>query len=219
MRFRKATLLVGLFVVCFVLAAQSAKADDIVFNDLGDTILVTGNGRFSTLSASCRVGTIAEQCSVTITAPTGTHFDSTSLPQQLNLFGSSLSALGITEPGTSTLSDALVIGHLVGSATTTVTFLSDPPATAGVEAPLGICNQNFLGISIPCNIPETGVMQLAGTINWTTGVGGSVTPDHVYFLSDVTPEPASLILFGSGLVVAGGFLRRRRRPLTPSTVA
>jgi len=220
MRFRKVPTIVSLFMVCFVLAAQSAKADDIIFTDLGDTISVTGTGRFLGLSASCTVGIAAELCSVTISAPTtGTYFGSTSLPNQLNIFGSSLSALGITEPGTSTLSDALVIGHLVGSTTTTVTFLSDPPATAGVEAPLGICNQNFLGISIPCNIPETGVMQLAGTINWTTGVGGSVTPDHVYFLSDVTPEPASLILFGSGLVVAGGFLRRRRRPLTPSAAA
>ncbi len=215
MRFRKATVLVGLFVVCFVLAAQSAKADDIVFNDLGDTILVTGNGRFSTLSASCRVGTVAEQCSVTITAPTGTHFDSTSLPQQLNLFGSSLSALGISE-GNSTLSDALVIGHLVGSATTTVTFLSDPPpTTAGVEASLGICNQSFLGISIPCDIPETGEKQHAGTINWANSGGTVIAQDDVYFLSEV-PEPATLILFGSGLALAGGFLRRRWGLVTPS---
>src|SRR5467141_4837082 len=107
MKYSKAVPFVGLLMFCFMLAAQSAKADDIIFNDIGDTILVTGTGRFTGLSTSCKVTTVAEQCSVTITPPTGGSFGSTDLPQQLNLLGVSLSALGISE-GNSTLSDALV---------------------------------------------------------------------------------------------------------------
>ena len=219
MTFRKATVLVGLFVVCFVLAAQSAKADDIIFNDLGDTILVTGTVRFAPLSASCTVSRVWELCSVTITPPTGGSFGSTSLPNQLNILGVSLSGLGISE-GNSTLSDALVISNNdIGSRLlppgTVVNFLSDPPAASGVEASLGICNQKFLGISIPCDITETGEKQHAGTINWVDSGGTLIAQDNVYFLSEV-PEPASLILFGSGLALASGFLRRRWGLVTPS---
>src|SRR5882672_11399187 len=41
MKYSKAVPFVGLLMFCFMLAAQSAKADDIIFNDLGDTIRVS----------------------------------------------------------------------------------------------------------------------------------------------------------------------------------
>jgi hypothetical protein len=216
MRCSKDVPFVGLLMICFMVAAQPAKADDIIFNDLGDTILVTGTGRFSNLSVSCAVELL---CTVKITPPAGvtlvasTSFASTSLPHNINL-GSlgTLWALGITEPGGGGLSDALVISN--SSLGTFVNFLSDPPATAGGELSLGTCGTTFpnLNIPVPCDVSETGAKQLAGTINW--GTGGTVK-DNVYFLSEV-PEPASLMLFGSGLVIAGGFLRRRRQLMTPS---
>ena len=215
MKYSKAVPFIGLLMFCFMLAAQSAKADDIIFTDLGDTISVTGAGRFSNMSFSCPV---AEVCSQNISRPsTTTHFGGTTLPHSTSFLGiGTLWTLGITEPGGgSTLSDALGILGITGntsfSNTAKITFRSDPPlATCGSNVVIGT-----ITIPVSCDMLETGEKQLAGTINWVDSTGSIVATDDVYFLSDA-PEPASLILFGSGLVMAGWFLRRRRRVVTPS---
>src|SRR5882762_4906042 len=185
MKYSKAAPFLGLLMFCFMLAAQSAKADDIIFTDVGDTISVTGTGRFDHLSVSCTVEVL---CSVTIGPPSGARFvGTTDLPHQFGL----VSYIGITEPGTGTLSDALVITNLGTQAN--VTFLSDPPpTTGGGEQSLGTCGATFqvltATVQIPCDIPEDGTQQRAGTINWTAAIfGGTVAPDHVIFQS--TPEP------------------------------
>jgi hypothetical protein len=61
-------------------------------------------------------------------------------------------------------------------------------------------------------------VQLVACFDATTN---TITIDHIKIQSDFpeVPEPASLIVFGSGLVVAGGFIRRCRRVVTPSVVA
>jgi len=223
MKYSKAVPFIGLLMVCFMLAAQSAKADDLIFNDLGDTILVTGTNRFLNMSFSCPV---AEVCSPTISRPsTTTHFGGTTLPHSTSFLGiGTLWTLGITEPGGgSTLSDALGILGITGntnlSNAANITFRSDPPGAVG-DPPLAICGSNVvigtITIPVSCDKLETGEKQLAGTINWVDSGGSIVATDDMYFLSGA-PEPASLILFGSGLVIAGGFLRRRHRlAVTPS---
>jgi hypothetical protein len=55
------------------------------------------------------------------------------------------------------------------------------------------------------------MVQNLGDIKWSDG-----TVDQINFKSGVAPEPASLMLFGSGLGIAAVFLRRRRRLVTPS---
>jgi hypothetical protein len=66
---------------------------------------------------------------------------------------------------------------------------------------------------------ENGLPQLVRTISWTSLTpGGGTRTDNIYAVSDPESEPATLILFGSGLVLAGGFLRRHRRPVATSAV-
>src|ERR1700687_3217030 len=65
MRLRKATVLVCLFMVCFVLAAQSTKADSIIFRDLTDSPTLSGSNRLTEISCS----SVTETCTATLLAP------------------------------------------------------------------------------------------------------------------------------------------------------
>jgi hypothetical protein len=191
MKYSKAVPFVGLLMFCFMLAAQSAKAGDITFNDATDVLSVSG--------ATCGsiFAPIPESCTVTLTAPTGYSFGSTTLPF-LYLIGE---GTGINAK----ISDS--IAFLPGSNSVTLTFLSDADGVVGLPcSPFGVGR---------CNITEDGTVQTAGTITWTKS-GSADIVDTIKFQSDVVPEPASLMLFGSGLGIAAVFLRRRRRQVTSS---
>jgi hypothetical protein len=96
---------------------------------------------------------------------------------------------------------APVYDHYTGALTSVkFIFLSDLPNSLGVEGPGVPC-----ALVGGCRAIETGMVQNLGDIKWSDG-----TVDQINFKSGVAPEPASLILFGSGLVLVGGFLRRRR---------
>jgi hypothetical protein len=190
MRFRKVILFVTLLLVCFKLAARPAKADQ--FNPTG---------------TSCTTTSAQEICSVNLQAPVGATFASSNLPASYLIGGE----------GNHTVSDELdPLVFVVGNAFVTFKFVSDGPGVPGVVEVGGVPCPPIIG----CNITENGTVQqvvLAGgtpvTINWSNGA-----QDTIAFASDVSevPEPASLILLGSGLVVTGGFLRRRQRLVTPS---
>jgi hypothetical protein len=204
MRFRNVTVLVSLFVVCFVLAAQSAKADDITFTDLTDTPTLGGSSRLSGIT--CSLTALVETCTAILTAPTG--FSA----------AAGLISFRLGEGSTTgNVSDAFV-GVIVPAtglspSFATLTFTSDLPNAAGEANGLGQCVFLFL---TACNAVENGTPQLVGTITWRNGT--NTVTDNLRLTSDTSPEPASLILFGSGLVIAGGFLRRRRQRVTPSPV-
>ena len=216
MRFRKATVLLSLSVICFVLAAQSVKAEDIVFNDLADTVTVTNSSGGAPTTRlgplSCATGT--DNCSATLSAPAG-----------FSAVGAILYRLGegsvtgnVSDTFTALITPAVIFGPFVVTASSAnLTFTSDPPTAAGELNGLGPCVVQFL-FPNGCNAREDGTQQLVGTITWTSLTpGGGTMTDRIYAVSGVEPEPASLILFGSGLVIAGGFLRRRHRlAVTPS---
>ena len=217
MGFQKATVLVSLLLAGFVLAAQSAKADSITFTEVGDTTNVSGTGRFAGLSgSSCAPSSAEPLCIFSITAPPG--FPLFSSVSNFNNVGGSgtIWTFGIQEPGTNNLSDAILISNSVTGVT--ITFWSDPPAAAGAaEVPVA-CGATVDGVAVPCNQPETGGTDFAGNITWDSGPGTPVSPpDSISYVSPTTevPEPASLMLFGSGLAIAAGFFRRRRRLVTP----
>src|ERR1700687_4515938 len=206
MRLRKATVLVCLFMVCFVLAAQSAKAESIIFRDLTDSPTLSGSNRLTEISCS----SVTETCTATLLAP----FISANPEGIVYRLGEG-STIG-------KVSDTFVGGSFPGSdfnseceerSCISLTFTSDRPNALGEANGLGPCM--VPGLFPGCNAVENGTPQLVGTITWRNRTGAPMT-DSIFIQSDVAPEPASLILFGSGLAIAGGFLRRRKRLVTPS---
>lgn len=232
MGFKKATVLVSLLMVCFVLAAQSAKADTITFLDTTDGTQVTtdnptANRLFTVANTPACNGT-TEVCEVFLTPPTGaTHIVAGSGFLTTLLTTYLLSETANTRPGAphsdglASLAPGSSAPGLSLNGLPAVVFLfnSDIPGVAGLpETGLAPCPVLQVTGVVGCNAPETGSPQVAGMIQWDNGA-----TDTILLASDLdtaaTPEPASLILFGSGLAVAGGFLRRRLTVVTPSVVA
>jgi hypothetical protein len=198
-------VLAGVVLICGPIPASATGTGvTITFNDATDVLSATG----ATCGGSIvLVASIAESCTVTLTPPPGYSLGSPTFPP-LYLIGEST---GINAK----ISDSIVLLPVYDPNTHALTsimltFLSDVDSVPALPcSPLGVGR---------CNITEDGTVQTAGTITWTsTGLPNIV--DTIKFQSDVTPEPASMILFGSGLVIAGGFLRRRRQRVTPSAVA
>lgn len=177
--------------------ALPVRADEVTFHDLIDTVTATKSGsRVTIVGGGCGVSTVtlggqsvsAEGCQATITAPDdSTSFDA---PRLILIGGDN-----------GNISDAILVTK-VGKVAH-VLFLSDPHVLSG-KSELSIPCSRFGG----CQLTETGVVQTGVTIEWNKD-GGT---DTVKFQSDTdstVPEPASLILLGGGLLVVGGYLKRR----------
>jgi hypothetical protein len=198
MRFGKAISCFGLLMVCFILAAQSAKADRIIqINDFSDSI---------TVSPGASISCVLELCTVTLTPPSnGAITTGTSLPQAFHLAestGSTPFLSTVPVPASDGLNHLNLISRNELEFHSDSSIMSDPPL-------VGSCVPNLTDCII-----EDGLFHEAGTVTWS-----DQSIDHIQIGSDAPaaePEPASLILFGSGLVMASGFLRRRRRLVTPS---
>ena len=167
-----------------------AVAGTITFNDLTDTLSVSLTGsdsaRYSFLSGQ-PLGCLLEVCTVMVAAPTG------------YVRGTGIGIVGpanILEPGTgSLLSDTYQENIASNGGSYTLIFTSD----ATVPLP-----SNTFSLQ---TIRETGSVQALDTLTWF-GTGPPPISDQVFFASSV-PEPASLALFGSGLVGLGCWRRRQ----------
>jgi PEP-CTERM motif len=207
---RKRILFVALVAVVSLCRSIPAKATDvfITFQDLTDAVTVTEPaGTFT-----CPVGTL-EICLTTLAAPSaGARILSATGPGGAGIYPT---FAHFTEPGTNSsticagglvgpcISDGLLTAAVIGGTSVAFTFQSDPAAVTDPGLPA--CSTAVLVGG--CQFIENGRPQEVGTITWSDG-----TVDHIQVSSDVpgtVPEPASLILLGSGLVMAGGFLRRR----------
>ena len=228
MRFRKAMLLANFFTVCFVLASQSAKAttitNTILIDDKTDTVTVTDPtdrvGPSLSTVPTCGIANV-EECALTLSAPPNSTASANTL----------LSTFLLREPGTIGLigngctgSHPLAPLGCVSDGFASV-FTTPSLVTFTVHSDTSVSGQEVLNAPCPtiqpsgvigCNLTESGGPQLVGSVTWTD-TSGNVVIDKIFLESDVSeaPEPSSLILFGSGLVIAAGFLRRRRRLLNP----
>jgi len=207
------------FLTCSVLgflAAGSAKASTITFLDATEqpSISVTGNTTGRTITnqgcvveverAGFSFGNPAEVCTVIIDTTNGNQaeFDNynaltgsdavtgisfiadASNPTQVSDLGP---IIEINSPS----SDPNVIKTQV-----TIEFVSD------LADPLIPCN---FFLNDTCNLIEGGTVQSLGSLTWSNG-----TVDTLQFQSAAeTPEPGTLVLFGSGLISLMGFARRK----------
>jgi hypothetical protein len=214
MRFQKAVVHISLLLVCFMLAGLSAKAETVIFTDLSnDNITVTGTAisRVTIVPGTCgtAVTTLVELCKITLAAPTGYILKSPTIPS-IYLIGE-----GSTTAGTA-VSDALITGTIGIPLAAPIPFEFDSDLSSLENHAIASCP---LG---GCDVSETGGQQTALTITWNKiGFPNITVTDSIIFQSDApeVPEPPTLILFGSGLAIAGGFIRRRRRVVTPSIPA
>jgi hypothetical protein len=200
MRFPKAPLLVSLILVFFEFNSPLAKAAGItiLFNDLTDTITVSpSSSRVAVVPGTCSESTV-EFCEIALIPPLGAATIASTTIQLLNTIGEGSAS------ATTPISDILSSTAATGLPGAVFTFNSD------LELGLGLCPSGG------CTFAETsGDPVTVGSILWSDGTTDVIQFESLPELSTVVPEPVSLILLGSGLAIAGGFLRRRRA-MTPS---
>lgn len=204
-------LIVSFLAVFIGCVAHTTRADGtFTFNDLSDSVPVSFTGSRGVVNVSCGASNAPEECNFDITPPApgvtlvsafGTTF------ADFTAHGTQPAAVYIGEPsteigdgGSTSLSLAKLSDRVtpvfLDSTHLFVDFLSD------AEGPNGFnCSQAPSG---SCNFFENGQIQTAGQVVWSDG-----SIDTVKFQSDVTPEPATMLLFGTGLLGIGFAIRRK----------
>jgi hypothetical protein len=194
--------------------AQTTNDVNITFQDLTDVLTVTGlpGGTFT-----CPLPPGAEFCQPPAFTLSGTvlgtygpggsgSFPTIALFAEPTTNGSTICFGGFLGP---CISDGLATDFITTPGQVTFKFQSDPSTLTDPSLP-GCIKAGG------CLFTEDGTPQEVGQI--TTLNGTTITTYHVLVASEVEPEPATLILFGSGLVLVGGFLRRRNRHAVTASV-
>lgn len=172
-----------LFVLFFT--DSTVMADTITFNDLTDNVFITTTSARVT-GVSCGTNSLSEFCLLTLNPPSSTAI----------LLSSSSATLGIAEDGSTSGSDEILYGQIVGTQILPFNFFSDldPGATIiTCSPPITNC------------LMETGALQTAFQLFWSDG-----TLDTIQFQSGI-PEPASWLLLFVGFVALEISKRARSR--------
>jgi len=190
-----------------LLLALPVRADQVTFNDLTDKVTATITSSTSgskikieecgMFSVSLQPGksVSVEGCLATITGPANSESFEAPL---LTLIGGA----------NGNVSDAITVLSNFSDKNSSdknklqVIFASDPEIPGKSEMGLA-CNTFPTG----CKVTETGRVQPGITITWSNGA-----KDTVSFQSDaeaMVPEPSTLTLLGAGLLIVGGYLKKR----------
>jgi hypothetical protein len=189
-----------------LLWGQILFADTLTFLDVGNdavTFSTTGRGVSpNTNSASCRTDTTdPESCTIWVAPP-----------------GSDYKSVDYANP---------VTGYIAGNGDETAIYVSDSitfmvlnatdnPSAAGWVSLIFKSDYDFqtavpcaqVGGFFGCGLQERDELQSAGSIDWVNSKGEHVL-DKVMFLSTDAPEPTSLILLFTVLLLAGRSLKRK----------
>jgi hypothetical protein len=187
-----------------LLVSPAARADTITIHDETDSMFVThDSGSDTSFSFSCTATEdfcVAEFIRSNFIVVGATGPSGEPIPQDHNTY-----TTRVDEPGGGQ-SDRL---YTLATGTVDLQYLfSDMPSSEGGSSD---CNFDICG-GFPALTPivETGFPQLASTVTWNDG-----RVDTFAFVSDTSevPEPASLLLLGTGLVI--GSRRWRKRQAEP----
>jgi hypothetical protein len=207
----------AVFLAVLLPGAKPALADSIItIQDATDSlsVSVSGDSPNPVVNKSCASTGTFEECSFSITPPTGYRIASGSLGSSFNTYQLIAESSAVNSPVSDKIKGCFLDAS--GSCSTTVTandFFIDFLSDGANENTFGTCQFQS------CTATETGASQQYGFLVWTPIAGGPASGqpnviDTFNFISDVetaVPEPASMALLGTGLLFAVRHLTRRRK--------
>jgi len=170
--------LTSVFLSVLLFTDSPVIADTILFSDLTENVFITTTStRVS--DVSCGTNSLSEFCLLTLNPPSPTA-----------ILLSPPATIGIAEAGSTSGSDEIAHGQIIGTQIAVFNFFSD--LDPGV--PIISCSPPITNCLL-----ETGGVQTAFQLFWSNG-----TVDTIQFQSDVpVPEPASWLLLLMGFVALG----------------